>query len=181
MEISQYESVKLNPTSVQTIIDVSNGDMRKAIMMLQNLKFLYEYKKNNHKTLQSMSMQELRYVRNLVNSVPEEITENDIYDVAASIPMNVAFNIIDKTIACKSIVEITQLARKIIALGYPIDNILGQLNRAVLETKKFDDNIRAKIIIYSGRIFLKMKECGNEYIQLCDYLSSIYNNTKTID
>ncbi len=58
-------------------------------------------------------------------------------------------------------------------MGYPIDNVLSQLNKAILITNNLNDYQKAKIIIYSGNIFLKMKECANEYIQLLDYLSCI--------
>nr|URM62118.1 ATPase family [Mimivirus sp.] len=46
-EISTKESMKLSDEILSTIIDVSNGDMRKAIMLLQNLKYLYSFKKEN--------------------------------------------------------------------------------------------------------------------------------------
>lgn len=174
-EISIKESMELPKKILNIVIDVSNGDMRKAIMLLQNLKYLYNYKNNMEKPLNDMTVRELKYIPIIPigSEIKNEITETDIYDIAASISLEKAHLIINDILACNSILEISLLSKKIIAMGYPIDNILIQLNKAILETDKMDDQKKAKIIYYSGKIFLKMKECANEYIQLLDYLSCI--------
>jgi replication factor C subunit 2/4 len=174
-EIATKETMVLPKKILDTIIDVSNGDMRKAIMVLQNLKYLYNYKNNIKKPLKDMNVNELGripliYIGSKINV---GITESDIYDIAASISLEKAHKIINDVSTCKSIVDITILSKQIISMGYPIDNILLQLNKAILETEKIKDVQKARIINYSGKIFLKMKECANEYIQLLDYLSCI--------
>ena len=168
---------------LNTIIDVSNGDMRKAIMLLQNLKYLYNFKNNMHKPINNMSIGELKLINTLKTNanISKKITESDIYEIAASIPMKDAHNIIDEILSCNSIIMVTIVSKKIIAMGYPIDNILVQLNKAILETNKINDEQKAHIINYSGKIFLKMKECANEYIQLSDYLASVYGIVKGIN
>lgn len=174
-EIATKESMDLPVNILNTIIDVSNGDMRKAIMLLQNLKYLYDYKTNINKPLSKMDANEFKYIPaiNIGSKINTEITEADIYTIAASIDMKKAHDIINNVLASNSVVEISNISKNIIAMGYPIDNLLIQLNRAVLETKKLSDEQKAKIITYSGKIFLKMKECANEYIQLLDYLASV--------
>ena len=128
-----------------------------------------------HKPLMNMSILELKHAPIFSSGVKinTEITEADIYDIAASILLSEAHKIINKTLKCENIIEISILSKEIIAKGYPIDNILTQLNKAVLVTDKLDDYEKSRIINYSGKIFLKMKECSNEYIQLLDYMSSI--------
>lgn len=174
-EIATKESMDIPEKILNVIIDVSNGDMRKAIMLLQNLKYLYNYKKNMVKSLKNMTINELKLIpaMSIDSNTNSEITEFDIYVIAASIPMKHAHQIIDRVLLCNNIKEIIVMCKEIIALGYPIDNVLTQLNKAILETTKLDDEAKAKIIKYSGKIFLKMKECSNEYIQLLDYLSSV--------
>jgi len=174
-EIASKETMALPKKILTTIIDVSNGDMRKAIMLLQNLKYLYDYKNNRNKSLSSMTLNELKYVPtiNTGASVDNNITVADIYKTAATISIKNAHEIINNAISCKNIIEITIVSKNIIATGYPIDNILVQLNKAILETNKLTDDQKARIIDYSGKIFLKMKECSNEYIQLLDYLSCV--------
>ena len=174
-EIAAKESMELSEKILSTIIDVSNGDMRKAIMLLQNLKYLYNYKNSMNKPISKMDLNELKLIShvNFGKEINSKVTESDIYDIAACINMKKAHKIIANALDCTSIINITMLSKKIIAMGYPIDNILMQLNKAVLATDKMGDEEKARIIKYSGNIFLKMKECANEYIQLLDYLSCI--------
>lgn len=180
--IAQKEAMIIPTKILNTIIDVSNGDMRKAIMLLQNLKYLYDFKKSQSKSLSVMSIKELKYVLTINTQVDDtsNITENDIYHIAAFIPMNKANSILQDTLSAPSIKKISNLSKEIIAMGYPIDNILTQLNKTILDTKELNDEEKAKIIIYAGQIFLKMKECANEYIQLMDYLSCIYGIKKKL-
>ena len=181
-EIAIKESMILPKKILNTIIDVSNGDMRKAIMILQNLKYLYNYKTYMSKPFNEMSADELGHMSliQIGSKSNNEITEYDIYDIAASISMKKAHKIIDDVLLCKNIKEIMAICKGIIYLGYPIDNILVQLNKAILETDKLNDEQKAKIINYSGKIFFKMKECANEYIQLLDYLSCVNGIKKGI-
>lgn len=181
--ISKKESMELKENILNTIISVSNGDMRKAIMILQNVKYLYSYKKNMNKSLSEMNLNELNLVSQtgIPSSFNPEITEDDIYDIAASINVKKAHKIIDDVLHCENIIAISKLCKTIISMGYPIDNILSQLNCAVMETTKLDDKDKSRIIKYSGPIFLRMKECANEYIQLLDYLSCIYGIKNEID
>ena len=179
-EIAIKESMVLDKKILNTIIDVSNGDMRKAIMLLQNLRYLYEYKNNMNIPLNKLPTNKLGYLHSIhmdPNIIPE-ITDSDIYNMAASIPVEDAHEIIKCVLMCKSIIDVTYLSKNIVAKGQPIDNILMQINKAVLESNKLNDDQKAQIINYSGKIFLKIKNCANEYIQLCDYLSCIYSIKK---
>lgn len=181
-DISEKESMNLSEEIITTIIDVSNGDMRKAIMMLQNVKYLYKFKKSTCKSISDMKMFELKIAHVLLTNKNsnKDITIADIYTIAASIPISKAHKIINEIFLCKNIGEVICLSKNIIAMGFPIDNILIQLNKAILETTKINDKQKAHIINYSGNIFFKMKECSNEFIQLTDYMSSIYGIIKKI-
>ncbi|BCS83309.1 putative replication factor C small subunit [Cotonvirus japonicus] len=182
-EISLQESMKLPKNILQTIIDVSNGDMRKAIMLLQNFKYSYNFKQILTKKFSEMTNSELKSIM-YINTKTEfnpDITEEDIYDIAATITLQKATDIINTAIKCKNVVEISNLCKSIIAIGFPIDNILLQLNKSVLESSKLNVDKISKIIIYSGDILLKMKECGNEYIQLLNYLTTVNRVGKNLD
>lgn len=175
-EIATKESMLLDKKILNIIIDVSNGDMRKAIMILQNLKYMYDYKSNLTVPIDSLPISQLKLLSHIKinNEISLSITEKDIYNIAASISISQAHDIIDDVVCAESIVAVTNISKKIIAFGFPIDNILIQLNQAILESDKLNDVQRAKIINYSGKIFQKMKSSANEYIQLSDYLCCIY-------
>lgn len=185
-EIATKECMNLPGRIMDNIMEVSNGDMRKAIMLLQNLKYLYDFKSRVNIPFCDIPTEMLKYVPVLnvgekSAATSSEITEEDIYNIASSITISRAHQIIEKVLTSKNILEIAAESKKIIALGYPIDNILLQLTQAILETKKLNDEQKANVIFYSGRIFLKIKECANEYIQLLDYLSCIYGTKHGID
>lgn len=178
--IAESESIKLKDNLYDIIIEVSNGDMRKAIMLLQNIKYLYNYNKFNKKYISDMSVKELKSLSLMSCKTTNEdgITEKNIYDIAATINLEDASEIINNTLACKSVIEISKLSKEIISRGYPIDNILSQLNKAIINLDNLEDSHKSKIVIYSGKIFYRMKECSNEYIQLIDYLSCLYSVVK---
>lgn len=185
--IAKSESIVLSDDIYHTIIEVANGDMRKAIMLLQNTKYLYFYKLHKHKSIKDMTVQELA----LYSDIPIEkkennkwiipnnpnsdiINSNDIYEIAGSITVAKAEEIISNIFKAKNIIDVSDYAKQIISWGYPVDNILSQLNNAILTYPNLDIRQRAIIIKRSGHIFLKIKECANEYIQLLDYLTNIY-------
>lgn len=175
-EISEKESMDFPEKIYDAIIDVSNDDMRKAIMLLQNLKYLHDYRKSANKKICDMSITELEYLSLLdINSKSSvDITKRDIYHIAAFIPMKDAHKIINKILTLKNILELSNMSKKIIATGYPIDNIIVQLNKAILESEVLVDIEKALIIKYTGNIFYKMKNCANEYIQLMDYFCCVH-------
>ena len=175
-EISKKESMDLSEEILKTIINISNGDMRKAIMLLQNLKYLYKFKNRFTKQLNEMTIKELNSlaITDINSERDSNITVSDIYEIASSIDMKMAHNIIKDTIACKRIIDVSVLTKQIISKGYPIDNILSQLNKEVIETNILTDDQKAGIIQYSGKILFKIKECANEYIQLLDYLACVH-------
>lgn len=179
-EIALKEQMNLTEDILGIVIDVSNGDMRKAIMLLQNVKYFYDFKNSVTKPLNDMTDDELKLVQSIKfgSKLSADITKNDIYEISANITIQKAHDIIDQVLSSNTIVEVTLIGKKVIAMGYPIDNVLMQLNKAILETSNIDDNLKARIINYSGQILNKMKNCANEYIQLSDYLCSIYGIKK---
>lgn len=174
-EIAQTEQMILSPNIFNKIIDLSDGDMRRAIMLLQNVKYLYNFKQLIFTPIQDIDISKLKLIQNISLSEPikKEITESEICKMAAIITMEEAMDIINRSLRCEKIIEIMALCKNIISNGYPTDSILSQLNKAILETNDLTTEQKAIIIKYSGRIFFKMKECANEYIQLLDYLSCV--------
>lgn len=174
-EIALSENMTLEEKILKSIIEVSNGDMRKAIVILQDLKYLYNYRKTLNKNLSEMSMEELKLISTIgfKNEVSPNITPTDICNIASFIDMKQATQIINKTIKLPNIISINSYVKDIIAMGYPIDNILTQLNKAVLRHSNITDLQKAQIFKYTSSIFYKIKECGNEYIQLLDYLACV--------
>jgi replication factor C subunit 2/4 len=183
-EISVAEKMDLDENIFKAIIAISGGDMRKAIMILQNIKYLYEFKKLQSKKLNDMTITELdRLYLGPRDEIISTITVDDVYNIAATINNKTAMNIISDIVKCKGIIEVSKLSKHIISMGYPVDNILLQLNNMILDSEDFSNTQKAIIFKYATKILFKMKECSNEYIQLLDYLSCVYStsNNKYID
>lgn len=176
LDIAKEEKMNLPDGIYHNIIDISNGDMRKAIMLLQNIKYLDNYNKSMLKPFGQMSLDELKKLPTLLLDGKNnyKITENSNYQISVSISPDQGKMIIERILACKSIVDVVKLSREIISWSFPIDNVITQINNTVISTDLFSNENKAKIIYYSGKIFLRMKECANEHIQLSDYMSCIY-------
>jgi replication factor C subunit 2/4 len=109
----------------------------------------------------------------LKNNVRPDITSKDICNIASFIDLKLATKIIKQALGVVNICAINAQVKEVIAMGYPVDNILTQLNKALLKYPKLSDQQKAQIFKYTASIFYKIKECGNEYIQLLDYLSCV--------
>lgn len=174
-EISTKEDMKLSNNIIDALIDVSNGDMRKAIMMLQNLKYLYKNKELYKKSFADFTETENKYIKYMTFNkyFSSDVSINDIYKLACLLPLTLINKIIDIAIGSTGYHSLCKLAKNIIAIGYPIDNIIGQLNNCILERSDIDDVKKSKIFIASGTVLYRIKEGSNEYIQLLHMLSII--------
>lgn len=187
MEISNKEDIKISSDNIKSIIDVSNGDMRKAIMLLQNIKYAYGYKLLLRTQLSDMTEKQLEIINEYIPKSTPCITDEDIYRIACSITSEYATQIVTRTIECARIKNIQIIAKEIISIGYPIDTILSQLNNAIISHHKIKPEDKAVMIDYSSEIFLKIRESADEYIQLLDYLAAVngiyrgYHTYKTIN
>uniref|UniRef100_A0A6C0LQP2 AAA+ ATPase domain-containing protein n=1 Tax=viral metagenome TaxID=1070528 RepID=A0A6C0LQP2_9ZZZZ len=179
MEIAKLESINVPDKIFSTIIEVANGDMRKAITILQNLKYKYNFLKLLKIPKYKLTDDEFNFISKIIpkhiSSINVDITSEDIYELAAFINMKHADKIIDNIINSKNISQLVKLCREIIASGYPIDGIINQINVSITNSNKFTDKQKAYIFVHSGTILLKMKGCASEYIQLLDFLSCVYS------
>lgn len=173
MKISKMEGMRLKKKNYQEIFEVSGGDMRRAIMILQNIKYYYnitELQKTN------MSDIDISDIKTYSESYPLKNKLSvifDVYHIAALLRPDKADDIIKKIIKCKNILQIKKLSDEIISTGYPVDTTLQQLNYSIINSTHFDNLQKAKILHYSGDIFYRIRDSGDEYLQLLNYVSFI--------
>lgn len=170
-EISYAEDMKLDDNVYSTIVAVSRGDMRKAIMTLQNIKYEYQFKKFYAEKLKSSDKNDKIYP---VLKISKKVEIDDVYNISATIDNNTSKEILEKIFTCKNILDVSSVGKEIINMGYPIDNIISQINTQILSSDFFEDTQKAKIFQHNSMVLYRMKECANEYIQLLDFLSEIY-------
>jgi replication factor C subunit 2/4 len=175
--IIEKEQMELGDDILETVIDVSNGDMRKAITALHNLKYLYDYKQLVHGSQSELRVNQLRAIPSILASVkPEEkeISVNDVYEIEAVISPQEASDILNRLLACRRVRHIDLLVKEIISKGKPVDVVMGQINEAVLMHDVLTDIQKGKIFAYSIQVFTRLKHSASEQIQLLDYLSCIH-------
>lgn len=175
--IIEQEGMVLGDDILETVITVSNGDMRKAITALHNLKYLYDYKQLVHCPINQLKVSQMKAIPSIFISEQlesPEISVEDVYEIEAVIPPQEAMAIIDKVLACDHVKQINDLVKEIISKGKPIDSAMSQINEAVLVHSQLDDIQKSKIYVYSIKVFTRLKHSASEHIQLLDYLSSIH-------
>lgn len=177
-EISKKEGMdNLSSDVIATLINVSGGDMRKAIMLLQNLKYEYDFRNYFSTPFADMTIEQLKLQSIFICSDAKtslDISKEDIYEIAGTISEEKADTILQNIHNCSGIREISSISKNIINMGYPIDSIIMQLNNQICLSKDLTNIQKATILQHNSAVLYRMKECANEYIQLLQYLSKIY-------
>lgn len=148
-DISNKEGMKIDKKSLDSLIEVSNGDMRQAIMLLWNINFIYKLKGT--------------------------ITPEIVYETADILPENIMneiwdFCLIDNNKDTKKIVDISI---KIKSYGFPITNLINQLFKKILVEEKINDEIKSKISIHLASTYKMLNDGGDEYIHFLNTLTFI--------
>lgn len=146
-EIADKEKMQIDDDALDMISNASYGDMRKAIMLLQNLKYL-----------------------------DKDIKKYDVLEIGNYIPKDIIDNVIETCITKQSTVkEIVKLSKEIQNKSYPIYNILLELNRRIIETDQLTDKQKASISLRMSTIERRLIDGANEHIQFLSLLLFIKN------
>lgn len=156
IEISQKENFHVDNKIISVIIEISNGDLRKAIVTLQRVKYIYN-KKN--------------------------ITIEEVYKYINYIPKSLIMNIWNKCTIINNkntgVKDMIILADFIKHSGYSIRSVLEQLRSVIIYDNKISEKNKSLIFIKLGAVEKKLIECADEYIQLLNiltYIKGVINN-----
>jgi replication factor C subunit 2/4 len=144
LSISQSEGLELNDDTIDGVIDLSGGDMRKAIMLTQNL----------------------RYVEN-------NITKEQLYEINGRMT-NIQINSLVDFIKIKSFNEIIEKAKDISYQGYSIDYFLEQFMESLLNNTSINELHKATILLYLSTKQKQIIDGSDEYLQLLDILIFVH-------
>lgn len=147
--VSRKEKMDLRDDVLNEIANIVDGDMRKALMLLQNVKYLG-----------NMSM----------------VTPDDILDIAGDVPSSI-INLIKESCINKNsnISRIIKLTKSIRSYGYPIDNILKKINKLIINDDDLDDEMKSKICITLSNTERQLIDGADEYLQLLNIFINIYH------
>ena len=155
--ISDKEKMILNNGTLNAIINTSDGDMRKAIMILQNLKYVQTYNKN--------------------------ISKRDVYELASCVPDEILHKIKKTCVSNKSINvnKIVKLTKDIRAYGYPIHNILKQIHLMIIRDESITDKEKSIINLHLSKTEKRLIDSSDEYLQLLSVLMCIKSTIMQIN
>lgn len=150
-QISNNEKISISDDGLYSIANISNGDFRKSIILLQNLKYY---------------------------SATDNIlfTKNDIYKICNFINDDTILAYINKIKDNNNIDCIMDITNEIVAKGYVFNSILIKIIDFVVNNNELEDNKKASILFEFSNIEKKINDGADELIQLI----CIFNQLKNI-
>ena len=174
--ISIQEKIDMNQFFIHKIASISNGDMRRSIMMLQHLKYILcsndnkinEIVKNNNDTNEKISTE------NIPNENTMDIVkmENIIKEISTMIPESYIKKMIDVCLLNDniSINNIIKIVENIQYEGYAAFMLIKQIGENILYNDVLNDKQKGLICIQISQIDKMLINGANEYIQLLQLL-----------
>lgn len=145
-QISKNENMKITSEILTTIATLSDGDMRKAVMLLQNLKYC-----------------------------KDAVDINSVCDIAGYVPNHIIDMINSVCIESnsKNLENIINLAQTIYSSGYPINCILIEINKFLINSNKLSDIDKSKICLHISKTERRLIDGADEYLQLLSVFACI--------
>ena len=148
--ISLNEDININYEALECITDISNGDLRKGILMLQNVK----YSKNN------ISSEKI-------------INKNDIYNISKYISQDNMNKYILNIKSNGNILNIIKITEEIINNGFIFNSVINKIIQYVILDDNLEDKSKANILFEISNIEKNINDGANEYIQLLKLITMI--------
>ena len=145
--ISKFENIKVKKNVIKEIINISDGDLRKSILLLQNLK----------------------YINHPIDSI-------NIYDIYKYITIDKFKLYIDKLLVNNNIQNLLAITQELFDCGYIFLSII-KASIEFIVSSNVDDNIKSNFIFKMGDMECKIYEGCDEYLNLLymmNYIKEIY-------
>lgn len=143
--ISITEKININDDCITTIANISEGDVRRSIMILQNVKYMINYKKN--------------------------IISKDIIELTGGIDFSTLKNLW-KICCVGNVNQLRNITLYIQREGFPVGNIMVYIKNCILKSD-ISDVKKAKISIELSKSDKRIIEGSDEYLQILNILLQI--------
>lgn len=147
--ISRLENMTITPDLLKLLSQKTDGDMRTAIMLLQNLQYIHG-----------------------------SVKKSDIDDICGCLSDYIIDKINNICILNKkkpSMIQLYDLVNEIKSYSYPIENVLEQLNLLIINSNLLDKQ-KAIICVGIGVAEKKLIDGADEKLQLLNILVTICSN-----
>lgn len=143
--IATAEKMTITDNAINALVSVSNGDMRKAIMILQNLNYL-----------------------------KKEINETDVIQTACVCEPQFVTNILSQCIdPTTSVLQLIKLSTSIINDGVLITDLLEKIMEQTIANNNFNDIQKSKICLHISEVESHLMDGADEQLQLATVLLNI--------
>uniref|UniRef100_K3W771 AAA+ ATPase domain-containing protein n=1 Tax=Globisporangium ultimum (strain ATCC 200006 / CBS 805.95 / DAOM BR144) TaxID=431595 RepID=K3W771_GLOUD len=150
--ICQEEHVESSDEVIDSLLECSNGDLRKAINFLQSAKQLCGN---------------------------EPLSKDDVIAVAGLAPPEL-LELFWKSVASNNFDKMKVEIESILMAGYPVLTVLKQLSDDVLTNAKLSDTKKAKLCLRIAEADKKLVDGASEHFQLLDvasYIMRVYHSS----
>ena len=149
--IALKEKLTIDHSAINTLSNIVNGDMRKAIMILQNLSYLNK-----------------------------DVILEDVYKMANMIPIKHIEEIINICINDSPIVlDMYNSVNVITRNGYPISTLIAQLVECIIKNEGITDIAKARVCLHISNTEKRLIDGADEHLQLLSIFMCI--KTATLD
>ncbi|CAL9728833.1 replication factor C subunit 2 [Monosporozyma unispora] len=146
--VATQENVKYEDGTLEKILDISAGDLRRAITLLQSASKLIDYTGTG------------------------EVTIKQIEELAGVVPTTILKKMVSK-IEAKDLTELTTYVNEFIKSGWSGVAIVGQLHDYYITNEDYDANFKNKLSLMLFDTDSKLTNGTNEHIQLLNLLVKI--------
>ncbi len=146
--IASNENLDISKECVEIITKNCDGDMRKAIMYLQNMKYL--------------------------NVLYKNITTANVYDATNNIDPNIVSNVLKKCFSKEETLDaVVHDVKELWKNGYVLTSILETTMFLIVDSKLINDKQKESIAFHIASVDRMLINGANEYLQLLNVFSFI--------
>lgn len=145
-KIAEFEKIKIDLKCINRISEISEGDCRKGIMILQNCKYILKIKK--------------------------EITIEDCDDLTGTTSLNNLEKIWEK-LKNFTIYDVNTFTKSILYDCVNLNDLLKFLKNKIIQSK-IKDSLKSKLLFEILNVNVKLMEKADEYLQLVYLFTQIH-------
>lgn len=187
-EIAESEGMTIEDDEVYaTITEICEGDARRSINTLQNLKYIphsidEKEELRMEKLLRSLPAKMRReiYGTKQVRPGKRMITVDDVYLITSSINYKYFDKYWRKIKKCPDAMELNTITHDIVCEGYPMDFVLKFFKDKVIDSTLSDPD-KAEILIYISNVERMLINGAGNHIQTIGVLTMIISKFSSID
>jgi replication factor C subunit 2/4 len=144
LHICDQEKVKMGPGALDKLIDLSKGDMRAAVTLLQTAQAFYG-----------------------------EVDQDSLVEVACAVPQQAIVQLMQRTREAKTTDEVTHAVRQFLLDGYSGQQVLDQLLGILTQDASIPDVAKAKCSTLFSQTDERLTQGCDEELQLFNLFSSL--------